>query len=372
MKIIRQLGNGFENDQNLLKFTLEDGCLFNGVRIVVPKTLQRRILEESHTAHTGIVKMKALARSYVWWKNIDADIENLTKGCKQCCLYKNNPKAVTQFHTWDSPRSPWQRVYIYYAGPFQEHYFLIIVYAYTKYLEVFPTKSMTTSITIEKLRETFSRFGLPVVLVSDNATNFKSQEFKEVINANGIIHKNSAPYHPSKNGQAERYVQTVKGKLRAMSSESGNIGLKLCRLLMQYRKIPKTTTNQSSTELLFRGKFRTRIDLIRRDLGREKVEPKHQNTKIREFQPRDLVLARFYNNPERKCKTGKVTNKKGKLHYEVEIDTLKRHIDQLLSTKIQELNEKIPEITEVLEQRNENIGRKEGSDSRGYSKNRRR
>nr|XP_022905220.1 uncharacterized protein K02A2.6-like [Onthophagus taurus] len=355
-KLIISLENGDE-DQNLTKFTLEDGCLFNGMRVVIPKTLQKRILEELHTAHTGIVKMKALARSYVWWKKIDEDIETLTKECRQCCLTKNNPKAITKYHTWEYPKSPWQRVHIDYAGPFQEHYFLIIVDAYTKYLEVFPTKSMTTEITIKKLRETFSRFGLPITLVSDNATNFKSQDFKEFTQTNGIIHRFSAPYHPSTNGQAERYVQTVKKKLKAMASEPGNIHLKLCKLLMQFRKTPSAATNQSPAELLLKGNFRTRIDLVRREIGTE--NKKQENLKIRDFQQGDQVLARFYNNPETKWKTGRIINKEGNLHYEVEVEGAihRRHVDQLMSTKFRGPNEKIPEIIEIPE------GDKEAEDS---------
>lgn len=42
--------------------SLQDGCIFYGIRIVIPWSLQVRVLDERHEAHTGVVKMKAIAR----------------------------------------------------------------------------------------------------------------------------------------------------------------------------------------------------------------------------------------------------------------------------------------------------------------------
>ncbi|XP_054260334.1 uncharacterized protein K02A2.6-like [Macrosteles quadrilineatus] len=77
---------------------------------------------------------------------------------------------------------------------------------------------------IRKLRKTFATFGLPLVLVSDNGSQFTSSTFRQFLSANGygVVHKTTAPYHPSSNGQAERYVQTIKKSLKAMEEEGDN------------------------------------------------------------------------------------------------------------------------------------------------------
>ncbi|GFV56302.1 uncharacterized protein K02A2.6 [Trichonephila clavipes] len=77
-------------------------------------------------------------------------------------------------------------------------------------------KVTTTKKTIECLRDSFARFGLPRVLVSDNGSQFTSYEFQRFMHKNGVRHKTSAPFKPSSNGQAECYVATLKQSLRAM------------------------------------------------------------------------------------------------------------------------------------------------------------
>ena len=46
-------------------------------------------------------------------------------------------------------------------------------------------------------------------LISDNETQFKSQEFKNFIKTLNIKYIRTAAYHQSSNGHEERYVQTV-------------------------------------------------------------------------------------------------------------------------------------------------------------------
>lgn len=225
---------------------------------------------------------------------------------------------------------------------------MVIVDAYTKYLEVIIVNSTTAKVIIEHLRDTFAKFGLPITLVTDNGPQLRSTEFEDFTKSNGINHKFSAPYHPATNGQVERYVQTLKQSLRKMASEPGDIKLKLCRFLMQLRKVPNSTTGQSPAELMFRGHFRTTIDLVKRDLTDLKNNEAPLKISARQFQVGDTVQARVYGNQACKWRFGTIVGTKGCLHYLINIQgqTHLRHVDQILKTQYNEptINREIPPV----------------------------
>ena len=81
------------------ELTIEGKCLMWGIRVVIPQKYQREVLNELHKDHPGICRMKSLARSYVWWPGLDADIESLTKSCLPCLSVQPSPPK--------SPLNPW-------------------------------------------------------------------------------------------------------------------------------------------------------------------------------------------------------------------------------------------------------------------------
>ena len=71
-----------ENDEILKPYysrrnelTMFQGCVMWGCRIVIPKKLRSAVLNELHTGHLRVVKMKTLAQNYVWWPKMDLEIE---------------------------------------------------------------------------------------------------------------------------------------------------------------------------------------------------------------------------------------------------------------------------------------------------------
>ena len=94
--------------------------------------------------------MKGIARSYFWWPGVDADIESLAKSCSSCQEDKPNPPA-SPLHSWAWPATPWDRVHVDFASPFQGKMFLIPVDAHSKWPEVYKATLTTAEHTVKLL-----------------------------------------------------------------------------------------------------------------------------------------------------------------------------------------------------------------------------
>jgi Integrase zinc binding domain len=105
------LFDGTDTVENIQKYSLHDGTIMSGVRVVISAALKGRVLQELHSSHMGVTKMKVLARSYCYWHANDFDIETLVKACKLCCLIQKNPTIQRRIHAWKYPKQPWERVY---------------------------------------------------------------------------------------------------------------------------------------------------------------------------------------------------------------------------------------------------------------------
>lgn len=84
---------------------------------------------------------------------MDKEVEEKVSCCGE---YQKNAKCPPSapLHPWEWPERSWSR--LHYAGPFLGKIFLVIVDAYSKWMEAYIMNSSTSQATIEKLRYSFS------------------------------------------------------------------------------------------------------------------------------------------------------------------------------------------------------------------------
>jgi len=101
---------------------------------VVPNPGGNLYLEELHQVHSGVPKMKWLARSYVRWPNMDKNIELYAQSCE---VYASNRKMPEKapLHPWETPSKCWSGIHVDYACPIEGKMILITVDIYSKWTE---------------------------------------------------------------------------------------------------------------------------------------------------------------------------------------------------------------------------------------------
>ena len=114
------------------ELSVSQDCLLWGNRIIIPLKFRKTLLTELHEGHSGMVRMKNLARSHFGWPGLDGDIEGKTKACLGCQRVQSLP-ATTPLHPWSWPTEPWERIHIDFLGPLRGSMRLVVIDAHSKW-----------------------------------------------------------------------------------------------------------------------------------------------------------------------------------------------------------------------------------------------
>ena len=240
------------------RLTIENGILYRGTRVFVPLRLRKRAFQISHgDAHSGIHSSIRRLKISAWWPGMDSDIERFVRQCEVCG--RNKFRGQTSVHKWPSS-APFERLHMDWADIPSVGNVLIIVDAGSGWMEAFPTKDRTSGTVIKCLRAVFTRFGIPVVLVSDNAKEFVSQELNLWLERQGVSKMESPPYFPQANGIAERAVRTVKDALGTWKESvyHKDFNTFLQRILFNHR-VSSHSRGKSPAEVVFGRQLRVPV-----------------------------------------------------------------------------------------------------------------
>ena len=116
---------GFDGKIGVTDLSVHDGCLLGGNRVVIPPTGRQQAMDLFHNGHPGASRMKSLARSYIWWPDMDRDLEIRVKECEACQRARNQP-PVSPLMPWELPQTPWERLHGEFAGPYEGKMFFDI------------------------------------------------------------------------------------------------------------------------------------------------------------------------------------------------------------------------------------------------------
>ncbi|GBM68436.1 Retrovirus-related Pol polyprotein from transposon 412 [Araneus ventricosus] len=227
--------------------------------------------------------MKTLSktRERFYWDRLSADVE---KWCREChtCRARKGPKTRTKgCLQCYNVGAPFERIALDILGPFPatkkgNRYILVLMDYFTKWSEVIPIPDQEDSITVEELvRRWISCYGMPMILHSDQGTNFNSALFTELCKLLGILKTRTTVLHPDSDGIVERFNQMILNHPSLfVSRNQTDWDTHLPLFLLAYRRTEHKVIEPTPAEMLFGRMLRLPCDIL---FGRPSKTPSSPN-----------------------------------------------------------------------------------------------
>jgi len=184
---------------------------------------------------------------------MSTEVRDYVSKCVICLRHRDaQPKVPLLQHEVNA--RPWARV----ATDLCEldgRTLLVVVDYYSGYIEVESLKQTTSRAVIKCLKQMFSRYGSPDVLVSyrPNGPQYSSEEFSRFTADWQFQHVTSSPGCPRSNGRAENAVKTVK-RLFTKCREDGTSEF---QALLDWRNTPTEGIGTSPAQRLMGRRCKT-------------------------------------------------------------------------------------------------------------------
>ena len=183
--------------------------------------------------------------------------------------------------THEIPDRPWSRVSSDLFTLNCKKY-IVLANSYSDFIEVGELNGTTANYIIEFLKEQFSRYSIPDILVTDNVPQYGCREFTEFSGEWEFKHVTSSPRHAKSNGKAESAVKVAKKIFKKAHRDNKDPWL----ALLDQRNTPTQGVNSGPVQRLMSRRTRTRLPVSANLLytrveegGKEKLKAKRQSAK---------------------------------------------------------------------------------------------
>lgn len=193
------------------------------LRLVLPERFRERAIEGCHDLnHSGARRTKALLRDRYFWPGLSDDVNAYVDACLECKQWKA-PKPRQGLLASKPPTERWATVAADFFGPLPtstrgNRFVMVIVDHFTKWVTLAACEDQLAGTVCRVFAEKIvAEHGCPQVFLSDNGPQFTSRLVKTLCAAFGIRKAFSSAYYPQGDGQAERFMRTMKGAMAILS-----------------------------------------------------------------------------------------------------------------------------------------------------------
>ncbi|KAF6772939.1 hypothetical protein AHF37_12719 [Paragonimus kellicotti] len=189
------------------ELTTENGLVFRGERLVIPRAARKVTMQEIHRSHLGVHSCTRRAKDTVYWPGMTSHIKDFVSTCTVCKQYgTRQPKEPMVCRS--VPKRPWQHVAVDLFSHADKSYLLLVDY-FSDFFEIEKLNATSAEEIIGRLKAQFARYGIPECVRSDGGPQFSAQQFAEFAEKWRFKHEVSSPHHSQSNGKAESAVKAA-------------------------------------------------------------------------------------------------------------------------------------------------------------------
>ncbi|EGT58792.1 hypothetical protein CAEBREN_30988 [Caenorhabditis brenneri] len=193
---------------------------YNGSRrILVPEKIKTMLFDSFHGnmssgGHLCWRKSLEKAQRKYFWPGMRGDFLEWTNQCLPCQRRKSLAPANRELQAVVCTTAVFEKVGLDLTGPLREstrgnRYYLNIVCWFSKFvISVAIPDATTETVSRAFVEQCILKYGTPAEIITDNARNFTSGDFKDIGEQMGFKHHFSIPHHSRGNGATERTFRT--------------------------------------------------------------------------------------------------------------------------------------------------------------------
>ncbi|PAA51672.1 hypothetical protein BOX15_Mlig023015g11 [Macrostomum lignano] len=259
-----------------------DGALLHNGLPVIPQHMRAELLQQAHdrpsAGHLGQRRVLRALRERSWWPDMREDVRDWVRSCLVCQRRKGAPKrARAELVRQPLPAKPWAVMQLDIKGPLPvtesgKRYIICFVDPFSKWVEAAALSQIDATTVAEALVTcVVLRHGVPGVVHSDQGRQFEAEVFKQTCALLGAEKSRTSPFHPSGNGNVERFNRTLGNMLSAFCSENqASWDALLPYVVWAYSSSEHSSTGESPFKVLRGIEPRLPVDLA---LGGQRDQP---------------------------------------------------------------------------------------------------
>ena len=233
------------------KVTAQNGVLYKGSQVIIPKLLQKQMLLRTHSSHQGAEACIRRARDVIFWPGMTADIKEMVSQCSTCAEYQVKQQKQPLM-TYKIPARPWKMVAQDLFTHGKKDYLITVDY-YSDFWELDCLRDTNSNTIITCTKAHFARYGIPDTVVTDNGPQFRSHEYEIFAQQWEFVHTTSSPYHSQSNGKAESAVKIAKKLMSKAVKDHRDWHL----TVLDWRNTPTAGSQYSPVQKLHSRRTRT-------------------------------------------------------------------------------------------------------------------